>query len=94
MASPIFYVIFYVTGFALSDQGGLIEAAVVGIWGLMKDFTSAVFLAGTGPEQKDVHLILTFLLPSFIAATWWGVETVTGLKSWLERNDFIQGAQS
>ncbi len=76
MANPIFYIAFYGIGFALSDQRGLIEEAVMGLWGLMKDFTSIVFLAGTGPEQKDVHLMLTFLLPSFIAVTYWGAEKI------------------
>ncbi len=86
MASPIFYIIFYVTGFALCDQGGLIKDAVLGLWGLMKDFTSTVFLAGTGPEQKDVHLMLTFLLPSFIALTYWGLEKIAAAIYLLKRN--------
>ena len=79
MANPIFYIIFYGVGFALSDQRGLIEAAVMGLWGLMKDFTSIVFLAGTGPEQKDVHLMLTFLLPSFIALAYWCLEKIVAV---------------
>ncbi len=91
MANPIFYVIAYVVAFALADQGGMFNDAVMGLWGLMKDFTSYAFLAGTGEAQKDVHMMLTFLLPSFVAFAWWALEMVTGVRWILERKGFNLG---
>lgn len=92
MANPIFYVVAYGVAIfliLLSGRDGIIGEALFGLWGLMKDFTSTVFLAGTGEHQKDVHLIITVLLPSLIAYAWWSIEKVTGVRGHLERLGYI-----
>lgn len=89
MANPVFYIVFYIAGFALLDDETFVGDFVRATWGLMKDISSNVFLAGTGSAQKDLHLILTILLPSFIAYAWWLIEKVTGFQSYLEKRELI-----
>lgn len=89
MANPVFYIVFYITGFMLLDDATIIGDFVRAIWGLMKDISSNVFLAGTGSAQKDLHVMLTILLPSFIALSWWLIEKVTGFQGYLERRGLI-----
>lgn len=92
LASPKFYIVAYGLAFLLigiSGRDGITATAVWWFWGLMKDFSSNVFLAGTGEHQRDVHLMLTFLLPSLIAYAWWLVEKVTGFQGYLERRGLI-----
>lgn len=92
MANPFFYVIAYGLAFfimGLSGRDGFFTNAVIGLWHLMKDISSWVFLAGTGEHQPDVHLIVTVLLPSFIAFAWWSVEKMTGVRGYLERRGLV-----
>lgn len=93
MTHPYFYAMLYATGYAillLSGRDAFLSDFVWGIWGLMKDFSSNVFMAGTGEHQPDVHIGLTVLLPSFIGLAWYLMEKLTGIRGRLERLGYIE----
>jgi len=92
MANPLFYVLVAVlAGGALliSGRGGIMTEAVLMAWSVLKDISSFLFFAGTGPAQKDAHLILTVCMPSLIALAWFWMEKITGLQSMLKRKRLI-----
>lgn len=73
----------------LSEPGGFIEEALLASWNFLKDISSFIFFAGTGPETPGMHLTMTLTLPTSIALIWVGIEKISGLQRLLKRKGVI-----
>ncbi len=94
MADLRFYLYTYVPALILAGIVALLFGregfkVVLIFWDAYKSISDFLFFAGTGEHTKDAHLVATVVLPSLIALIWHGIEKITGIRGYLERNGLI-----